>query len=116
MHEEAIEKFNAAWRLVPDPKSDWEASTWILAAIADSCFILRKFYSAKQALGYAMHCPDAIGNPFLHLRLGQTFFETGEPEASADELMRAYMAAGADIFKNEDGKYLAFLKTKAIVE
>jgi tetratricopeptide (TPR) repeat protein len=115
-HEAALEKFNAAWRLLPDPKSDWEAATWILAAIADSCFQLGKFKSSKEALEYAMHCPGAIGNPFLHLRLGQTLFEAGDPDASANELMRAYMAAGADIFESEDGKYLAFLKTRAIIE
>jgi hypothetical protein len=37
--EEAIAKYNKAWRLVPEPKNDWIASTWILAAIADTCFL-----------------------------------------------------------------------------
>ena len=31
---------------------------------------------------------------------------------AADELARAYMGAGTEIFENDDPKYLEFLKTK----
>ena len=34
-----------------------------------------------------MTCPDAIGNPFLHLRLGQALYERGETDRAADVLM-----------------------------
>jgi hypothetical protein len=60
-----------------------------------------------------MACPGALGNPFLHLRFGQCQFELGELDRAADELMRAYMAAGAEIFKDQDPKYIAFLKSRA---
>jgi hypothetical protein len=60
-----------------------------------------------------MHCLDAIGNPFLHLRLGQCQFELGALDGAADELMRAYMGAGSDIFKDQDPKYLRFLQSRA---
>lgn len=59
-----------------------------------------------------MHCPGAIGNPFVHLRLGQAQFELGDMTRAADELARAYMGAGDEIFEEQDPKYLAFLKTK----
>ncbi|XVN16207.1 hypothetical protein QZH47_09475 [Pseudomonas corrugata] len=39
-YEDAIAKYNSAWQLVPDPKNEWEASTWILAAIADALFFI----------------------------------------------------------------------------
>jgi tetratricopeptide (TPR) repeat protein len=112
-HEEAVVQFNKAWKLIPEPKNDWEASTWILGAIADSCFFLGKRTSAKQALEYAMTCPGGLGNPFLHLRLGQVLLDSGELDAAAEELIRAYMGAGTDIFQAEDPKYLDFLKTRA---
>jgi hypothetical protein len=60
-----------------------------------------------------MTCPGAIGNPFLHLRRGQILLDQGENDAAADELMRAYMAEGADIFADEDPRYLSFLRTRA---
>lgn len=114
-YEAAIAHYNRAWGLVPEPKNHWNASTWILAAIADSCFLAGYRTSAREALEYAMTCPEAVGNPFLHLRLGQVRFDDGDLDSAADELMRAYMAAGAEIFAQEDDRYLAFLRTRAVI-
>ena len=69
--------------------------------------------SAREALQYAMTCPDAVGNPFLHMRYGQVLLDAGEKDAAADELIRAYMGAGPEIFAPEDARYLKFLKTRA---
>ena len=113
--EEAIAEYNNAWKLVPDPKNMWEASTWILTAIADACYLGGYKKSARQALEYAMTCPGAVGNPFLHLRFGQVLFDAGELDAAADELIRAYMGAGEEIFRKDDPKYITFLKTRAVI-
>ena len=112
-YEDAIAEYNKAWKMIPSPQNDWEASTWILAAIADACFLSGFMTSAREALEYAMTCPKAIGNPFLHLRLGQVLYEAGELDKSADELIRAYMGAGRRIFELDDKKYWTFLKSKA---
>jgi hypothetical protein len=110
---DALTEYNLAWRLVPDPKNHWEAATWLLAASADANFHLQRFDKAKASLQYAMTCPGGLGNPFLHLRLGQVHFELGDLDAAADELMRAYMGDGREAFADEDPKYLAFLETRA---
>lgn len=112
-HDAAVTQFNDAWELVPEPKKDWEASTWILTAIGDCYFHLRDYKSARSVLEYAMRCPGGLGNPFIHLRLGQVLLDTGETDAAADELMRAYMGAGKEIFAEDDPKYLEFLATRA---
>lgn len=112
-YKEAIAEYNKAWALVPDPKDEWNASTWILAAIADATFLAGDTTSAREALQHAMRCPGAVGNPFLHLRYGQVLLDAGESDAAADELMRAYMAEGPDIFAAEDPRYLKFLGTRA---
>lgn len=111
--ESAIDEYNRAWALVPEPKNEWEASTWILAAIADACFLSGYRTSAQEALQYAMTCPGAIGNPFLHMRYGQVLLDGGDENGAAEELMRAYMGGGKEIFASEDGRYLDFLKTRA---
>lgn len=108
--EAAIAEYNKAWQLVPEPKNEWDASTWILAAIGDAAFRGGYNTSAREALQYAMHCPAGIGNPFLHLRLGQVLYDAGEEQGAADELLRAYMAEGEEIFAAEDSKYLDFLR------
>jgi hypothetical protein len=111
--EAAISEYNKAWALVPPPKNNWEASTWILTAIADAAYLGGYLTSAKEAIEYGMTCPGAIGNPFIHLRYGQILLDLHENDRAADELIRAYMGAGTDIFSQEDPKYLAFLKTRA---
>jgi tetratricopeptide (TPR) repeat protein len=112
-YDEALVCYGQAWGLIPEPKENWNASTWVLAAIGDACFLKNDFPETRKALEFAMHCPEAIGNPFLHLRLGQALYEQGEEDRAADELIRAYMGAGPEIFANDDPKYLAFLSTRA---
>lgn len=112
-YADALKPYWAAWDLLPEPQTDWEAATWILAAIGDANFLSSDFVAGRDNLSQAMHCPDAIGNPFIHLRLGQCQFELQALDRAADELMRAYMGAGPDIFKDEDPKYLQFLQSKA---
>lgn len=110
--KEAVSRYNEAWKLVPEPKSQWEASTWLLAAIADACFLGGFYKSAVDALSYAIHCPGGFGNPFIHLRLGQCKFESGNFDEATEQLTRAYALEGAAIFDQDDPKYFDFLKSK----
>jgi hypothetical protein len=112
-YEAAITEYNAGWERIPSPKNNCEASTWVLAAIADAAFLGGLHASAREAIEYAMICPGGLGNPFLHLRYGQILFDAAELPRAADELMRAYMGGGAELFAEEDSKYLHFLRTKA---
>ena len=114
--ERSEAKFLEALELVPDPNTDWESSTWILAALADVYFSIGQYKSAQEILLDVMNCPGAIGNPFLHLRLGQVQLELDNNDQAADELTRAYMGAGEEIFEDDDGKYFNFLKTKIIID
>jgi hypothetical protein len=108
----ALAKYWAAWDLLPEPATQWGAATWILAAIGDANFLGGDFVAGRDNLRTSMHCPGAIGNPFLHLRLGQCEFELGHFRRAADELSRAFMGEGEDIFADEDKKYWEFLKTQ----
>ncbi len=110
-YKEAIQAYSRGWRSLPEPKSRWSVATWLLA-IADSAFLGGFMNSARQAIDYAMRCPGAVGNPFLHLRRGQILFEQDEVEASIDELMRAYMGGGEGIFADEPAKYLKLLASR----
>jgi tetratricopeptide (TPR) repeat protein len=110
---QALTSYWAAWDLLPDPKTEWDAATWILAAVGDANFLGGDYVAGRDNLSNAMHCPGAIGNPFLHLRLGQCQFELGASDRAADELMRAYAVAGPDVFKDQDPKYLKFLQSRA---
>ena len=39
-------------------------------------------------------------------------FKQNEPDAAANELMRAFMTGGQEMFDDQDGKYLRFLKAQ----
>jgi tetratricopeptide (TPR) repeat protein len=110
-YDGAASRFQEALALVPKPHEEWEAATWLLTSLGESYFFAGRYEEARTALERAMHTPNAIGNPLIHLRLGQTHFELDNMERAADELLRAYMAEGKDIFEGEDEKYFAFLKT-----
>ncbi len=111
-HAAAINKYRAAWELVPSDKVNWEASTWILSSVGEAYFQIQDFPTALNRYERAVQCPGGLGNPYIHLRLGQLYYETGNHDASADELTRAYMGAGSSIFEDDDPKYLDFLKTR----
>ena len=111
-YREAISKYNFAWGLVPEPKDQWEASTWLLAAIGDACFLGGFFQSGTEAFTFALRCPGGFGNPFIHMRLGQCHLERGQEVEAGEHLCRAYAIEGRAIFSHEPPKYMEFLATK----
>jgi hypothetical protein len=44
----ALNEYWAAWDLLPEPPTDWEAATWILAAIGDANFLGHDFTAARD--------------------------------------------------------------------
>jgi len=106
--EAAIARWRAAYAVLPTPPQQWDAATWLLTAIGDVLFSMGRFDDAREALRECMHCPDAIGNPFIHLRLGQVQFELGNLVRAKDELARAFLI-DRDVFSHEDPKYEAWI-------
>ncbi|WP_197076703.1 tetratricopeptide repeat protein [Hymenobacter terrenus] len=111
----AIDEFRAAFKLVPEPYQDSDASLGLLASLGEAYYFTGEYLHAHAALAKAMHVPGAIGTPHIHLRLGEVQFELGNTQRAADELLRAYMGGGEEIFEGEDEKYFAFLKRNAVL-
>ncbi|SHJ76717.1 hypothetical protein SAMN02745163_02547 [Clostridium cavendishii DSM 21758] len=111
-YSEAINVYFEALDLLPKPETNWDAATWILTAIGDTDFLMGNYEAGRDNLIAVMHCPNAIGNPFIHLRLGQCQYELEEYDRAADELARAFIIEGEELFAQEDEKYLNFIKSK----
>lgn len=111
----AAEKFRAAFGLIPEPFEDWQASIWLLVSLGEAYYSNEEYSQAHAALAKAMHVPGAIGNPLIHLRLGEVQYELGNTKRATDELLRAYMGGGAELFEEEDEKYFAFLKREVVL-
>lgn len=111
-YDEAIEKYKEALYLIPRPVENWDASTWVLAAIGDAMFLEGDFLAAAQPLRDVMYCPGAVGNPFIRLRRGQVAFEKGNLAVAEKEFAEAYRLEGEEIFRDEESKYWEFLREK----
>jgi len=84
----------------------------LFCMLGDLYFSTKKFETAHSAYTDAIHIEGAIGNPKVHYRLGKTNYHLENLDRAADELARAYMGAGKDIFANDGEVYFEFLKTK----
>lgn len=109
-YEKAIKKYESALKLIPEPKYDWEASTWVYVAIGDSFYMLDQYTDALNNFLESLKCPDGNTNPFILLRLGECYYELGNFEQAKEYLLRAFMWEGEDIFDGEDEKYFALIK------
>ena len=65
-------------QLIPEPETEWEATTWLLASIGDMAFQRGKTEIARDAFMDAVRCPGGLGNVFIHMRLGECHFELGD--------------------------------------
>lgn len=110
--DDAKHKYIAALKLLPGEPNQWEAATWIYVALGDVHFHSQNFDKASKCFYNAAQCPKGLGNPYIHLRLGQLYFEQENFDKATDELTRAYMGGGIDIFMVDDPKYLELLETK----
>lgn len=106
----ALNKYADALDLLPEPLHEWEASTWLFASIGDVLWTQRNLPLAYDAFNDALGCPGGIGNPFIHLRVGQLDFELGNIDKARDELMRAFMGGDRKIFEQEDPRYFALIE------
>ncbi len=109
-YDQAIHYFEKAFHLLPIPKTDWQAGSWILTAIGD-CYFFKEEY--EKALEYMRHneiYPNGIDTGFQQLRIGQSYFELNKMEAAQEYLMRAYLLGDEELFREEDEKYWNLLQ------
>jgi hypothetical protein len=106
----AFDLFVGALDLLPDPREQWNAAGWLLVALGENAIRASSFQAAEGPLTDAMWCPGTIGNPWVHLRCGQMRFELGEMDKAGDELSRAYVGGGREVFEGQDPKYFALVE------
>ena len=108
--DEAISKYEKALDLLPSSHYLWEAATWLYVAIGDTYFLENKFEIALNFFLEAQKCPNALANPFIYVRIGECFYEKGNFIKAKENLLRAYMLDGEDVFSDADPKYLKYIE------
>lgn len=56
-YQRAVEKYQKALSLAPEPKVDWEASTWIYVALGEVYYYCSQYSEAMIYFGEAEKCP-----------------------------------------------------------
>lgn len=105
----ALTKYEAALSLVPEPKTDWEAATWLYVAIGDALFSQKKYDEALNAYEKALMSPDGTANPYIWFCLGEAFYALDNLEKAKQHFMSAYMLDGEDVFEDTDPAYLELI-------
>lgn len=106
----ALSTFWKAYDLIPEPKNQYPAGTWLLVTIGDLNFQVQNYESGVKNLTLAKDFPEGEGNPFLHFRLGQCQLELGNKDAALEEFLKAFEVEGEVIFEDEEPKYWNFFK------
>src|SRR5437588_12340939 len=88
--ESAKQKYLAALYLLPEDHKNLEAATWIYVAIGDAHFKMGNYEKSFKCFFNAVRCPEGADNPYIHLRLGQNYYEQGKLEKAAGEFTKAY--------------------------
>jgi len=109
---QAVELYRQGLSLIPEPKHLHDISLPAFTALGEAYFYSGNYRKALSAFREALKAPGGVENPLLHLRLGQTYYESGDLNRAADSLTRAYALDGRDVFEGEDDKYLSFLATQ----
>lgn len=102
----AEEHWEEALTLVPEPKNQYAAATWLYAALGDLYFLQNRFDEAKVDFELAYSAMDGVTNPFVQYMLGKTYYKLGNMEKAKELLAIAYMNAGEEIFEDDDKVYL----------
>ena len=108
-YKTAIRNFYSAWTLIPKPQTQWQESGWVLTALGDAYFKKGDYSNSCEALNSALHCPECDNNPFVHLRLGQSYFELNAIEDAKKHFQQVLDQQGKLLFEQEHSKYLSSL-------
>lgn len=114
----AIEVWQQALALLPEPRRQWQASLWLNASIGDAERAKGDVEAALAAFeeAAASGAIEGQSNPFVHLGLGSCLIDLGRDEEATEPLLRAYMMEGEEIFAESDRRYLAHLRAKGLID
>ncbi|WP_299799380.1 hypothetical protein [uncultured Maribacter sp.] len=109
--ESRVNELMKIYESLTDDQKRAREGRYIIVHIAEVCFSERWIEDAFDNFNFAMQFKDTVGNPFLHLRLGQLNYLVHNKDKMHDELSRALIMAGEPIFKDEDPILIEMVKS-----
>lgn len=105
----AILQYEQALALLPEPKSQWEAATWIYVALGDALFSENRLQEALIAYENALISPEGSANPYIWFCLGEVFFILQDLPKAKENFRNAYQLDGVYIFEDQNPAYLELI-------
>lgn len=109
-YTKAIGILKEALSLIDNPIYESKYAFPLFANIGENFFLQNKLEDSLEHFGYAIKSRGGLGEPAIHLRIGQIRYEFGQMEKAKDELMRAYMGGGTLLFDGIDSKYFDLIR------
>lgn len=114
--DQAVQSYRAAWQAMAAAGSirKDEAALLVALSLLDVTVHRGDFRAARGIVDEITTAFDSrlyVGNPLYHLRAGQSHFERGDADGrrqAGDDLTRALLGGGVELFDGEDQRYLAF--------
>ncbi len=103
--DRAIEQYCKCIDRIPEPVGESIYATQIYMSMGEIYFLKNDYLKAHDFYGRAVNCVEGLGNPLIHLRIGQSSLEVGNHRQARDELLRAYATGGTLMFETENPKY-----------
>lgn len=97
---DAIDLYNKAWELIPEPKEAHEITELIASNLGESLFELDDFDEAKFYFERAYATHNGWQNPFVLLMLGRCWIELGNKEKGIAYLKKANAVGGEEVFED----------------
>lgn len=109
---QALEEYNEAWRLLPEPKLDWEIASWISACIYSVYFDMEDFHEAKKWAEIALQTRGSDIDTAPLIDLGMVCYELEEYDTAYKHFHDAYSYGKKRAFQERPKKYLDFYLNK----
>lgn len=113
----ADDAYLEAWNLCRNDKElPAEQKFWLLFTVLNVKYLAKDYQKAfgmLQLIAQYFEAEIFVGNPLFHLRVGQLYHELeggGKNPRIDDELARALIGGGVEIFDGEDPKFLARIR------
>lgn len=99
------------YELLPEPKSEWKAYTWLISNMADNHFEQEEYAEGFKMFSEVFKLDTtATDNAYLCLRRGQCALEIKNQDVASELLARAFQLEGKELFEDEHLKYLKLVK------
>lgn len=104
----SISKYKKAARLLPKPRYEWEAYSWLMCGIGLNYVEIENWQEAFKFLNYSLLSSDEMVDASVWFHTGQALYKMGRFDESKDYLIKAFIL-NKGVFDKHDPEYKAFI-------